>query len=85
MKKRKYTKLLHEGQYVAEVDIELIDTDEGWSPYLSLEDAHKLDDVRDALRKGNLDTAMRFARLFTLTPVTLARQPGNKSLRSEPR
>ncbi len=85
MKKKNRTKLVHEGDYVAEVEVELIESDEGWSPYLSLEDAYKLDDVRDALRKGDLDAAMRFARVFTLTPVTLARQPGNKSLGSEPR
>jgi hypothetical protein len=71
MKKRKHTKLVHEGKYVAEVDIELIDTPEGWSPYLTLEDAYKLDDVREALRKGDLDTASRLARLFTLTPVAV--------------
>ncbi len=52
MKKKHNTKLVHEGQYVAEVDVELLDTDEGWSPYLSLEDAYRLDDVRDALRRG---------------------------------
>ena len=62
-------KLVHEGRYVAEVDIELIDTDEGWSPYLSLDDAQKLDDVRDALRRGNIEAASRLARVFTLTPV----------------
>jgi len=39
MRKRHQTKLVHEGQYVAEVDVELIDTGDGWSPYLSLEDA----------------------------------------------
>ena len=51
MKKRRYTKLVHEGPYVAEVDVgELIQTDTGWSPYLRLEDAYKVDDVRDALR-----------------------------------
>ncbi len=71
MKKRKHTKLVHEGKYVAEVDIELIDTDEGWSPYLAIEDAYKLDDVREALRKGDLDTASRLARLYTLTPVAV--------------
>ncbi|UCF90487.1 MAG: hypothetical protein JSW39_19620 [Desulfobacterales bacterium] len=71
MKKRKHTKLVHEGKYVAEVDIELIDTPEGWSPYLTLEDAYKLDDVREALRKGDLDTASRLARLYTLTPVAV--------------
>ena len=71
MKKRKHTRLVHEGKYVAEVDIELIDTPEGWSPYLTLEDAYKLDDVREALRKGDLDSASRLARLYTLTPVAV--------------
>ena len=71
MKKRQYTKLVHEGQYIAEVDIELIDMDKGWSPYLSLDDAYKLDDIRDALRRGDVKSAARLARVFTLTPVTL--------------
>jgi hypothetical protein len=69
MKKRKHTKLIHEGEYVAKVDVELIDTDSGWSPYLLLEDAQKLDDVREALRKGDLKAASRLARIYTLKPV----------------
>ena len=47
MKTRHRSKLVHEGNYVAEVDVELIETDDEWSPYLSLEEASKLDDVRD--------------------------------------
>ena len=66
MKKRHCKKLIHEGQYVAEVDIELIDTDEGWSPYLSLNDAQKLDEVRNALRRGDLNAATRLLYLFLL-------------------
>jgi len=69
MKKRRRTKLVHEGQYVAEVDIELIDMNKGWSPYLSLDDAYKLDDIRNALRLGDVKSAARLARIFTLTPV----------------
>ena len=69
MRKRHHKKLVHEGSYVAQVDIELIDTDEGWSPYLSLDDAQKLDDVREALRRGDLKAASRLARVFILTPV----------------
>jgi hypothetical protein len=46
-----------------------METDEGWSPYLSLEDAYKLDDVRTALRRGDLKAATRLARVFSLTPV----------------
>jgi len=69
MTKRRRTKLVHEGEYVAEVEVELIDADEGWSPYLSLEDACRLDDVREALRTGDLKRARRLARVFRLTPI----------------
>jgi hypothetical protein len=69
MKKRVRTKLVQEGNYVAEVDIELIETDDEWSPYLSLDEAYKLDDVRDALRRGDVKFAARHSRVFTLTPV----------------
>jgi hypothetical protein len=71
MNKRHYTKLIHEGKYVAEVDIELIENDEGWSPYFSIEDAYKIDDVREALKRGDIKTTSRFARIFSLTPVTV--------------
>ena len=71
MSTRHYTKLVHEGQFVAEVDVELIYTDEGWSPYLSMEDAYKLDDVREALRQGDVKSAAKHARVYTLTPVAV--------------
>ena len=71
MKKRRRTKLVHEGQYVAEVDVELIDMNKGWSPYLSLDDAYKLDDIRNTLRQGDVKSAARLARIFTLTPVAV--------------
>jgi hypothetical protein len=62
-------KLIHEGDYVAEVEVHLVETEEGWSPYLTLEDAERLDTVREALRRGDLTGAAQFARLFHLTPV----------------
>ena len=71
MNTRKHTKLIHEGDYVAEVDVQLIDSDTGWSPYLSLEDAYKLDDVREALRNKDLRRASSLANVFSLTPVSL--------------
>ena len=69
MNRRHHTKLIHEGQYAAEVDIELIDTDTGWSPYLSLPDAQKLDQVRKALRSGDVKRASQLGRVFQLLPV----------------
>jgi len=71
MRKKRRTKLVNEGKYVAEVDVELVETDDEWSPYLSLEDAYKLDDVREALRRGDLKSAGRYIRIFTLTPVSM--------------
>ena len=71
MRTRRHTKLVHEGQYVAKVEVELIETDEGWPPYLSLDDAYKLDDVRAALRRGDLESATRLSRVYSLTPVVV--------------
>jgi hypothetical protein len=73
MKKRRQTKLIHEGKYAAEVDVELVDNDNGWSPYLSVEDARKLDDVRKALRSNNVKRASQLARIYQLTPVSISR------------
>lgn len=63
------TKLIHEGQYAAEVEVALIETDGGWSPYLSLEDAQKLDAVWKALRRRDLKQASQLGHVFELTPV----------------
>jgi hypothetical protein len=65
------TKHIYEGRYVAEVDIELIEDETGWSPYLSVEDACKLDDVRAALRSGDLKAAAAKARVYELRPVAV--------------
>jgi len=71
MRRRGYTKLIHEGGYVAEVNVELIESDEGWSPYLSLDDAYKLDEVREALRRGDVKYAAQFGRIYTLVPIAV--------------
>ena len=69
MKQRKKTKYVHEGQYVAEIEVSLLEDETGWSPYLSVEDAYKLDDVRDALRQGDLEAAAKYGRIYELRPV----------------
>lgn len=70
MRKRRHTKLVREGAYVAEVEVELIDAEAGWAPYLSLDDAGRLDQVREALRRGDVAEASRLARVFRLTPLS---------------
>jgi len=83
MKTGRRTKLVHEGNYVAEVDVELIQTGKGWSPYLSLDDAYKLDDVRDALRRGDLERAAGMAQVFKLMPVSHSIETDNKLRQSD--
>lgn len=69
MAQRVKTKYVHEGKYVAEVEVALIEDNTQWSPYLSVNDAYKLDDVRDALREGDLDAAARYGRIYEMRPV----------------
>jgi hypothetical protein len=68
MKQRMKSKYVHEGQYVAEVEVALIEDDTGWSPYLSVEDAYKLDDVRHALRQGGLGVGSEIWANLRATP-----------------
>ncbi|MCF7669279.1 MAG: hypothetical protein K9N48_05840 [Verrucomicrobia bacterium] len=70
MNRRMKKKYVHEGKYVAEVEVSLIEDETEWSPYLSIEDAYKLDDVRDALRQGDFDSAAQYGRIYELRPVT---------------
>jgi hypothetical protein len=66
---RRGMKFVHEGQYAAEVEVEWLESEGGWPPYLSLRDANKLDEVREALRQGDLRTAVQLARVYQLTPL----------------
>jgi Asp-tRNA(Asn)/Glu-tRNA(Gln) amidotransferase A subunit family amidase len=64
-------KLVREGDLVAEVDVHVLEAEGGWSPYLSLDDAYRLDDVRQALRAGDIKRASSLAsRVYRLTPVS---------------
>ncbi len=62
-------KLVRVREYAAEVEVELIDGEAGWAPYLSVSDTDKLDDVREALERGDLERASQFASVFRLTPI----------------
>ncbi|MEX2488025.1 MAG: hypothetical protein WD356_00700 [Pseudomonadales bacterium] len=73
MSRRKRVKYIHEGKYAAEVDVELIEDETEWSPYLSVEDAERLEDVRAALARGDVVAASKKARVYILEPVAVSR------------
>jgi hypothetical protein len=51
MNRRSANKLVREGVYAADVPVDFIEDDTGWSPYLSPEDAYKLDDVAEGIAR----------------------------------
>lgn len=51
------------------MDVELLEEETDWCPSLSVEDAYKLDDVRDGLRRKDLEWAAKYGRIFELGPV----------------
>jgi hypothetical protein len=67
---RRRTELVREGKYVAEVPVDLIEEEGGWSPYLTLDDARKLDSVRLALRRADVVEASKYGRVFELMPIS---------------
>lgn len=68
--RRMMTELIHENGYAAEVEVEFIYYDDSWSPCLSPADVQKLENVRLALKAGDIGAATASARVFKLTPVS---------------
>lgn len=64
--------IVQEGEFLAKVDVDLIVTEDEWSPYLSDDDARKLDDVRRALKRNDIASASRRACVYRLTPINAA-------------
>lgn len=72
MTSKRKTKYIHEGRYVAEVDVNVIEDETSWSPYLTVADATRLDQVRAALRVGDIKAAAAMGRVYTLEPIAAA-------------
>ena len=72
MREKAATKLVREGDLVAEVSVCLRNDAGEWSPALSVSDATKLDEVRQALRARDVPGAARLAdHVYRLTPLAL--------------
>jgi hypothetical protein len=70
-------KLVREGDLVAEVSVLPLDDAGSWSPVLSVDDANKLDEVRMALRTGDLRLAAHLAQhVYRLIPLALGDADG---------
>lgn len=64
----RHDELIREGDLLAEVPVEGT-YDDSWSPRISLADARKLEEVRLALRRGDIAAAARHGRVFAMKPI----------------
>lgn len=67
--KQSKLKLIHEGHYLAKVYIEAEQTEAPWGPYVTPEEAGKIDALRLALRRNDIATAARYGTVYRLTQV----------------
>lgn len=72
MNSKRKIKYIHEGVYVAEVEVDIIEDETSWSPYLSVADASRLDKARAALRSGDLKAAATLGKVYRLQPISVA-------------
>jgi hypothetical protein len=63
------TKRLRHGNLMAEVKVTSIPDDGAWGPYLSLDDASKLERVNRALLLGDVEAASKDAMVFEVAQV----------------
>ena len=85
MSVRSTSRLVRGGEFAAKIDVELVEADGGWAPYLKLEDAYKLDDVPDALCAGDIARASRITdRVYRLTPLHVSQEAAKRSETVDP-
>jgi len=74
MRKRQHTKLIHEGEYVAEVEVELIDSDEVGHRICPLMMPADWMKYENHYRKGDLKKQLNVPDFYSHTCCSLSRQ-----------
>ena len=68
--KKQTIRVIIEEKYAAEVPIEMLEDETGWSPYVTFDDATKVADVRRALRSRDIATATRYGMVYEHLPLS---------------
>lgn len=69
MKRKKTIKYIHEGPFVATFEVMVEEDETGWSPYLGLDDAYKLDEIKEPLQKKNIKLASKYGNVYEMHPI----------------
>lgn len=65
------TKRIYVGEVMAEIDVTLTDEPEAWGPHIDPAELDRIDGVRNALKAGDLKTAAKEARLYSVKPLAV--------------
>jgi hypothetical protein len=65
------TKRIYVGDVMAELDVVMSDEPDAWGPHVDPSELDRIDEVRRALKSGNLEAASKSARLYSVKPLAM--------------
>jgi hypothetical protein len=65
------TKRIYVGDVMAELDVVMSDEPDAWGPHAAPSELDRIDEVRRALKSGNLEAASKSARLYSVKPLAI--------------
>lgn len=65
------TKRIYVGDVMAEIDVAMSDEPEAWGPHIDPSELDRIDQLRRALKSGDLKAASEPARLYSVKPLAM--------------
>jgi len=65
------TKRIYVGDVMAEIDVVMIDEPHAWGPHIDPSELDRIDELRQALKSGDLKVASTEAKLYSVKPLAV--------------
>jgi hypothetical protein len=65
------TKRIYVGDVMAEIDVVMSDEPDAWGPHIDPSELDRIDQLRRALKAGDLKAASEEARLYSIKPLAM--------------
>lgn len=65
------TKRIYVGDVMAEIEVEMADEPEAWGPHIDPSELDRIDELRRALKTGDLKAASRLGKLYSVKPLAV--------------
>ena len=64
-------KRIYVGDVMAEIQVSMIEEPEAWGPHISPCELDRIDQLRRTLKAGDLKSAAKLAKLYSITPLAV--------------